>query len=292
MYEKVLTAIDQYQITYASFGPGLVQKLSHHPAAIRFDGSSLKFTVTGSTSVAGIVLDQIAALFPAADIHIAYGMTELTLNTHMTPTDNPYPGSVGLLYPNLEAKIVDPNGRELSYGEPGELCIRGPTVMQGYHNDLEATAAIRDHEGFLRTGDVARVNRAGFYFVAGRQKDMIWYQGCPVAPATLDAVILGHPKVLDVGVYGVHDSALDTEVPRAGVVFRPEYRPVTLDQAEALAREIIQYVNGRVPDPQRLRGGVQCLASIPKSDAGKIMRTLMRDQDGGDSRTAVSGEQE
>jgi len=138
------------------------------------------------------------------------GMTELSPSALATPSDtrSVRPGSVGLLLPNSTAKIVDPaSGRLLNVDEEGELWIRGPHVMKGYLNNPQATAETIDTDGYLHTGDIARVDRDGYFYITDRLKELIKYNGHQVAPAELEEHLLSHPAVSDAAVVAVPDEA-------------------------------------------------------------------------------------
>jgi len=198
-------------------------------------------------------------------------LTETSPTTHILPFDNwRVFGSIGQLIPNLEAKIVDEEGRELDVGQDGELCLRGPNIMKGYLNNPEATKKTIDTEGFFHTGDIAHVNEEGYYYIVDRLKELIKYKGFQVPPAELEAVLLTNPSVLDCAVIGVYDASKATELPRAYVVPRGEGTP-------QLASEIDAFVSTRVAQHKKLRGGVRFIHEIPKSASGKILRRVLQD---------------
>jgi acyl-CoA synthetase (AMP-forming)/AMP-acid ligase II len=179
------------------------------------------------------------------------------------------PGSIGPLIPNTEARLVDPEtGEDVAEGEEGEIWLRGPQVMLGYLNDEEATAAIFAGDGWMRTGDVGRVDENGYFYIVDRLKELIKYKGYQVPPAELEAVLVSHPKVKDAGVIGVpmEDGG---EAPKACVVCEDG-----LD-----ADELIAYVAERVAPYKRVRE-VEFVDEVPKSASGKILRRVLRDQHG------------
>jgi len=164
------------------------------------------------------------------------GMTELSPSALATPSDirSVRPGSVGLLLPNSTAKIVDPaSGRLLGVGEEGELWIRGPHVMKGYRNNPQATAETIDADGYLHTGDIARVDRDGYFYITDRLKELIKYNGHQVAPAELEEHLLSHPAVSDAAVVGVPDEAAGEVRPRGAKA--PQVAERAADRARAHA---------------------------------------------------------
>jgi acyl-CoA synthetase (AMP-forming)/AMP-acid ligase II len=198
-----------------------------------------------------------------------YGMTEASPVTHATPDDPgaARAGSVGVLVPNTEARIVDvATGEPLGPGRDGELHVRGPQVMCGYLHNPEATAATLDADGWLHTGDIARVDEDGYFAIVDRLKELIKYKGYQVPPAELEAVLLSHPCVADAAVIGLpHDST--GEVPKAFVVLKGTVEP------EAL----LHFVAERVAHYKRLHG-IEVIDAIPKSPSGKILRRVLRER--------------
>jgi acyl-CoA synthetase (AMP-forming)/AMP-acid ligase II len=199
-------------------------------------------------------------------------MTELSPVSHKSRlarvAETP-PGSVGALIPNTEARLIDPETeQDVAEGEEGEIWIRGPQVMKGYLNNEEATAETLVADGWLRTGDIARIDENGFTFIVDRLKELIKYKGYQVPPAELEAVLVSHPKVKDAGVIGV---PMDDggEAPKAFVVVD--------DGVEA--DELLAYVAERVAPYKKVRE-VEFVDEIPKSASGKILRRVLRDQYG------------
>ena len=201
-------------------------------------------------------------------------MTELSPVSHKSRlarvAETP-PGSVGALIPNTEARLVDPETEEdVPEGEQGEIWIRGPQVMRGYLNNPEATAETLVEDGWLRTGDIARIDAEGFTFIVDRLKELIKYKGYQVPPAELEAVLVSHPKVKDAGVIGV---PMDDggEAPKAFVVAE--------DGVDA--EELMAYVAEQVAPYKKIRE-VEFVDEIPKSASGKILRRVLREQHGSD----------
>ena len=163
--------------------------------------------------------------------------------------------------------MVDPDtGEDLGVGERGELWVRGPQVMTGYLNNAEATAATIDPDGWLHTGDVAIIDEHGHMTIVDRLKELIKVKGFQVAPAELEALIITHPKVVDVAVIGVPDDEAG-EAPKAFVTAAPG-QTVTLEEIQALVSEhLVSYKQIRE---------LEVTEAIPKSAAGKILRKELR----------------
>jgi acyl-CoA synthetase (AMP-forming)/AMP-acid ligase II len=200
-------------------------------------------------------------------IRQGYGMTEASPVTHMAADDGlaaQDPGAIGVLLPATEGRLVDPETLEDADGA-GELWIRGPQVMRGYLADDAATAATLVEDGWLRTGDVARVDDAGVFRIVDRVKELIKYKGYQVPPAELEALLLGHPAVTDAAVIPARDGAGE-EVPKACVVAAGDLDP----------DELMAWVAERVAPYKRIRA-VELVEEIPRSASGKILRRLLRD---------------
>jgi len=188
-------------------------------------------------------------------------------------------GSVGLLLPNLEARLVlDTEGLvDAKEGGSGELWIKGPSVMKGYLNNPEATQDSITSDKWFKTGDIAIRDEDGFYWVVDRRKELIKYKGFQVPPAELESVLLTHPDIADVAVIGVESTRQATELPRAYIVHAPIGSVKTTAEKLAFADHIQKWIQGKVARHMFLRGGVVVIDAIPKSAAGKILRRELRD---------------
>jgi 4-coumarate--CoA ligase len=196
-------------------------------------------------------------------------MTELSPVSHATPEGRFKPGSSGITVPNTEVRVVDPaTGDDRDTGEEGELWVRGPQVMKGYLNNEEATRHTIDQDGWLHTGDIAVVDDDDHVSIVDRVKELIKYKGFQVPPAELEALIVSHPKVLDVAVIGIPDDEAG-ELPKAFVVAAPG--------SDITAEELQEYVAEHVSSYKRIRM-VEFVDEIPKSPSGKILRRLLRDR--------------
>jgi acyl-CoA synthetase (AMP-forming)/AMP-acid ligase II len=180
------------------------------------------------------------------------------------------PGSVGRLAPGTEARLVDPaTGGDAGPGEPGELWVRGPQVMAGYLDRPAATAELLDADGWLRTGDLGRVDADGNIFIVDRLKEPIKVNAFQVAPAELEALLAGHPQVADAAVIPRADDSAG-EIPVAVVVPRGALGP----------DELMAWVAERVAPHKRIRA-VRLVSDIPRTAAGKILRRELIEADRG-----------
>ncbi|KAJ2894193.1 hypothetical protein GGI21_005319, partial [Coemansia aciculifera] len=202
-----------------------------------------------------------------------YGMSETCSAVTLMGPYKLIKDSVGFLYPGIEVKIIDPQTKQcVGYGQEGELCVRGDTVMLGYLNRAEETRNMIDDDGFLHTGDIGFISESNHVFITDRLKELIKYKGLQVPPAELEAVLAEHPLVVDAGVIGIEDAARGTEVPKAYV---------TLSDANARSEqqvemELVEWVAARVAPYKQLRGGVEIVDSIARNQSGKIVRSELR----------------
>jgi acyl-CoA synthetase (AMP-forming)/AMP-acid ligase II len=257
-----LDLMERHRITRAMLVPPIILALAKHPAVEGRDLSSLELIMSGAAPLdAGI---EVAAAERLGCLVVqGYGMTEASPVTHATSdvAGTAKPGSIGPLLPNTEARVIDvATGEDLPPGADGELLIRGPQVMRGYLNNPDATARTIDADGWLHSGDIARYDPDGYFTIVDRLKELIKFKGYQVAPAELEAVLIGHPAVTDAAVIPVRDDEAG-EVPKAFVVLASEVRP----------EELLAYVAERVAPYKRIRQ-LEVIEAIPKSASGKILR--------------------
>ncbi|RUP52394.1 hypothetical protein BC936DRAFT_144630 [Jimgerdemannia flammicorona] len=262
--------LQRHKVTIAHIVPPIAILLTKSPVVKNYDLSSIKLFWSGAAPLSAELSQDLTTRL-GSRIKQGYGMTESSPVSHIVPTENIIEGSVGLLMPSMEAKIVDKDGKELGYGQAGELWLRGPNVMKGYLNNPKATRETLDAEGFLHTGDVAYVDRNGFFYIVDRLKELIKYKGFQIPPAELEALLLTSPLVVDAAVIGVNDPSQATELPRAYIVLAQGV-PATPETAKSIEK----FVEERVGQHKKLRGGVKFLAVIPKSSSGKILRRYLR----------------
>ncbi|KAF7279387.1 hypothetical protein GWI33_007329 [Rhynchophorus ferrugineus] len=202
-----------------------------------------------------------------------YGLTETSpaaiAARNRTSPIKPAPGSIGLPVPNTQVKIVDIDGGSgelLGPNQRGELYIKGPQVMEGYHNHPEETKNAFD-DGWLKTGDVGYYNEEGQFYIVDRMKELIKVKGFQVSPAELEEIIRNHPDVSEAAVIGVPHER-DGEAPKAFVIPK---KGAKLD-----GKKLEEYVNGKVAPYKRLTGGVVVTDFIPKNQTGKILRRELK----------------
>ncbi|KAA1470605.1 AMP binding protein [Dentipellis sp. KUC8613] len=292
--------VARYRISVALVVPPMLLALVHHPATQQYDMTSLNYISCGAAPAGKQLTDAAAAKLASVGANVlvtqAFGMTEMSPHTHQLRREDALrkPGSIGVLLPNLTARLVlpssdaqeqDADAPEWDDGEEplggpgvrmsgrGELWIKGPTLMKGYLNNAEATRNSVTTDGWYKSGDIMVRDEEGYWYAVDRQKELIKYKGFQVAPAELEALLLTHPKVVDVAVIGIDAPALATELPRAYIV--PSEPQAS---AAAFEKEIQDWFAQRVAQYKRLRGGVAIVDSIPKSPSGKILRRQLRDR--------------
>ncbi|KAF2140572.1 uncharacterized protein K452DRAFT_319490 [Aplosporella prunicola CBS 121167] len=268
---KMLEYTHKFRITDLTLVPPVVVAMAKHPATKQFDLSCVERVVSGAAPLSREVCAELEKLWPEGQVNIkqGWGMTEATCTvTGYHPNAYSDSHSVGELAPNCEAMIVDDNGQELPREEAGELWIRAPNIMKGYWRKPGPTAETLTADGWLKTGDIARINKAGFFFIVDRKKELIKVKGNQVAPAELEFLLLEHPGIADVAVIGV--TIKGEELPRAYVV-RKEGRSVTAD-------EVHEFLNKKVSRTKRLVGGIRFCDVIPKNPSGKILRKALKEQ--------------
>ncbi|XP_011092586.1 4-coumarate--CoA ligase-like 6 [Sesamum indicum] len=268
--DEMVRAIDRYGVTHLHAVPPLLTALTRK--AKRADGNSfrsLKQVSCGAAPLSEKSINEFIEALPHVDFIQGYGMTESTAvgtRGYNTAKVQKYT-SVGLLSPNVQAKVVDwVTGSHLPPGSVGELWLRTPGTMKGYLNNIEATTAAIDKDGWLHTGDIVYFDQEGYLYIIDRLKEMIKYKGFQIAPADLEAVLISHPEVLDAAVTGAKDEEAG-EIPVAFVVLK--------DGSSVSGAALLDYVAKQVAPYKKVRK-VYFRTSIPRSAAGKILRRELR----------------
>ena len=244
----------------------LFNALLNDPDFAKIDFSGLKVAAGGGAAVQRSVAERWKQV-TGVPLREGYGLTECS----PTVTANPYNitefnGSIGLPIPSTEISVRDDEGREVPIDAPGELCVRGPQVMAGYWNRPDETAKQMTSDGFLRTGDIARVDERGYVYIVDRKKDMILVSGFNVYPNEVEDVVTMHPGVYEAAAIGVPDAKTGEAV----MLFVVKKDPALT--AEALIahcrKELTSY---KVPRHVRFSD------ELPKSNVGKILRRELRE---------------
>ncbi|KAJ9622716.1 hypothetical protein H2203_006367 [Taxawa tesnikishii (nom. ined.)] len=280
--EKWFWAMQEYQITDMALVPPIAIGIIMSPLRHQYSLKSVRVAYCGAAPLDRRPQARVQELLaPGATFTQVWGMTETScIATKLYYNDYPSgdtTGSVGHPIPNLDVKLVDENGRDVSeYGVRGEICVRGPTVTRGYYDNAEANARDFDADGFFHTGDVAYCDaKTKLFYIVDRRKELIKVRGFQVAPAELEGILLSHPDIVDVAVIGVtltRSESSDSEFPRAYVVRRPG------TGASLAVEDVKKYIEDRLVYYKRLDGGVVFVPAIPKNASGKILKRILREQ--------------
>ncbi|XVE56253.1 hypothetical protein DITRI_Ditri03aG0223600 [Diplodiscus trichospermus] len=268
--KEMLSAVEKYRVTCLPVVPPILQELVKGADQIRkkYDLSSLQYILCGGAPLSKEVINRFLEKFPTVDIRQGYALTETTgfgASMHSPEECRKY-GAVGLLSASLEAKIVDPaTGVSLEVNQTGELWLRGPSIMKGYHNNAEATASTIDSEGWLKTGDLCYIDDDGYLFIVDRLKELIKYKAYQVPPAELEALLLSHLEISDAAVIPFPDEETG-QYPMAYVVRKTGSNISETAIMDFVARQVAPY--------KRIRK-VAFVTSIPKNPSGKILRRVL-----------------
>ncbi|MCP3136782.1 acyl-CoA synthetase [Pyxidicoccus xibeiensis] len=266
--EELLALIPREKVTLFFAVPTQYQQLLDSPRFRDTDFSSVRFMTSGGAALPVTLLHAWQAVH-AVPFKQGFGMTEFGPGLFSMGPEFAVSkaGSIGRPNYFIAAKLVDDDGREVPVGEVGELVLKGPSMCSGYFEDEAATREAIDADGWLHTGDLARRDSDGFYFIAGRKKDMFISGGENVYPLELESALYEHPAVQQCAVVGVPDAKWG-EVGRAFVVLKPGER--------ASSEDLLEHLRGRVARfkvPKR----VELVERLPLSAAGKILKRELRE---------------
>ena len=269
--EGALERISRHRATLFEGVPTMYMTMLAHPALGRFDLSSLTRCTVGGQTIPEAVMDAWEDRVRAPLIEL-WGMTELAGlgTTHALYAPNVH-GSIGVGLPGIEVRVAafDDAALAMRAGEPGELMVRGPIVMQGYFKNEKATRETIEPDGWLHTGDVAVAGGGGYFRIVDRRKDMIITAGYNVYPAEIERVLALHPAVAMSAVGPVSDE-FKGELARAYVVLRPDLT--------ASEEELIEFCRPHLA-AYKLPRSVRFVGDLPKTSTGKIMRRQLRTLD-------------
>ncbi len=266
---ELLGLIDRHRPTQFPGVPALYQAFNQQPDLAKYRLRGIKFCLSGSAPLPLEVARRFSEL-TGANLVEGYGLTEASPATHVNPVDGERrEGSIGLPLPSTEARVVDleTGTRVLGPNEVGELSVRGPQVMRGYYLQPAETAAVLA-DGWLRTGDVARIDPDGYAYIVDRKKDMVNVGGMKVYPREVEEVLFQHPAVADAAVVGAPDPEVG-EVTRAFVVRKPGTSVTEAD--------LIAFVRERIAHYKAPRS-VEFRESLPRSGVQKVLRRALREE--------------
>ncbi len=268
--DAVLELIKQYKPALLPAVPTVYIAIANHPDADKYDIDSIEICNSGA---APMPVDMMARFEKRTGSKMleGYGLSEASPVTHCNPLKGERkPGSIGIPYPDTDCRLVDieTGSRKVPLGEEGELIIKGPQVMKGYWNRPEETAdTLRD--GWLYTGDIAKMDEDGYFYIVDRKKDMVITGGYNVYPREVDEVLFEHPKVAEAVTIGLRDDYYG-EVIKAYVVLR--------EGEDASEEEIIEFCKQKLARFKVPRQ-VEFRDELPKSAIGKILRRVLKDEE-------------
>jgi acyl-CoA synthetase (AMP-forming)/AMP-acid ligase II len=265
---SVLETVERERITVLPGPPTLYQSLLDCPDRAKRDISSLRVAITGAADIPVELIRRVREDLPFERILSGYGLTEAGTVTGSRPDDDfeHIATTVGVPWAGFEVRTVDRAGTPTPVGESGEVVVRGETVMHGYLDDPEATAAAIDAEGWLHTGDLGTLDADGYLRIVGRIKDMFIVGGFNAYPAEIENLLLRHPRIAQVAVIGVPDQRLG-EVGMAFVVLDPG-PPV--DASDIVEWSRAEMANFKVPR------FVEFVDALPLNATGKVVKDELR----------------
>lgn len=268
--EKLLAAIRKYRPTFTPLVPSMYIALLNHPDIRKTSMTSIKGCFSGSAPLPLEVIRKFEGVTGAA-ISEGFGLTEAAPITHANPFNGVRKvGSVGLPFPDTDCRIVDlaEGTTDVPVGQSGELLVRGPQVMKGYWKNPQETArTLKD--GWLFTGDIARMDEDGYFYIMDRKKDMVISSGHNVYPREIEEVLYSHPKIKEACAIGLPHPSRGEQIK----VF-----VVPAEKESVAAEELIEYCQTRLAD-YKLPTLFEFRKDLPKSDVGKILKKVLREEE-------------
>jgi len=268
--KDVLDNISKYKATIFPGVPTLYNAINNHPdvKAGKYNLSSIKACISGSAPLMRETKEQFEKL-TGGKVFEGYGLSEAPTATHCNPLEGVNKtGSIGMPLPDVDVKLInlDDGETELTQGEIGEIIINGPQVMKGYHNmpteTVNSLRQMKDGKTWLFTGDIARMDEDGYFYIVDRKKELIKPGGFQVWPREVEEAIMGHPKVLEVGVGGIPDPQRGETV-KAWIVMKPG-ETITEAELKAFCKEHLA--------PYKVPTHYEFRTELPKTTVGKILR--------------------
>jgi len=269
---RALGEMEKHRVTHVAAVPTMYNLMLQTQRRYKYDVSSLQVAVSGGASLPVAIYQDFEEVFNVK-INEGYGLSETSPIACMTPAFGGLnkPGSIGPEIYGTQVRIVREDGTFADIDEVGELVIRGHNVMKGYYNDSGATAAAFIEGDWFRSGDVAKMDADGYFYIVDRAKDVIIRAGMNIYPREIEEVLHHHPAVLEAAVVGIPDKTLSEDVV-AFVTLAPE--------ATVTAAEVQKYCRDRLARykcPKR----VEFVEQLPKNSTGKIMKRALRERQGG-----------
>ena len=265
---RALERVAEEKVSVFPGAPTIYQSLLEHPDRTGLDLSSLRVAVTGAADIPVELIRRIMAELPFSVVVTGYGLTEGGTATATSPDDDAttVATTVGRARPGFELRVVDTTGTDVAQGEPGEVLLRGGSIMSHYLDDPAATAATLSEDGWLSTGDLGVIDEHGCLRIVGRAKDMFIVGGFNAYPAEIENALLRHPDIAQAAVIGVPDERLG-EVGMAFVVLREGANAAPADLIAWSREQMANYKAPRV---------IELLDELPINATGKVQKDLLR----------------
>jgi len=265
-FPAVISEMKKYPFAFISGVNTLFNALLHTPGFAKLDFSQLKITLGGGMAVQASVAQRWKEV-TGKNLTQAWGLTETSPAACINPPSAEFNGSIGLPIPSTDVAIKDDAGNDLATGDIGEICVRGPQVMQGYWNRPDETANVMLPGGWLRTGDIGRMDERGFVYIEDRKKDMILVSGFNVYPNEVEAAAVTHPGILEAAAVAQPDEHSGEVV--ALFVVRKDPALTEHEVIEHCRKSLAGY---KVPKHVYFR------SELPKTNVGKILRKALREE--------------
>jgi long-chain acyl-CoA synthetase len=282
----VLDVIQNQKITLYPGVPGMYIGLINHPKVKEYDLHSIKACLSGGAALPVEVAQQFEAI-TGGNLVEGFGMTELSPVATANPiTGESRAGSIGLPLPNTDVRIVsltpdaNNNYQPLAVGEEGEIVVKGPQVMKGYWNREEETANTIEPDGWLHTGDIAKQDADGYFYIVDRKKDLIIASGYNIVPREVEEVLFMHPKVQEAAVAGIPDPKRGETV-KAFVILKKD-ETCTAEEIRAFCKENLA--------PYKVPTLVEFRQELPKTQIGKVLRRVLVEEEKQKQQAAKAGE--
>jgi len=271
--ENVMETIQKERVTFFPGVPTMYVAIVNHPRAGKYSLTSIRACFSGAAPLPVAVMKRFMEI-TGGNMVEGYGLTEASPVTHCNPPDSREKvraGSIGIPFPDTDSKIVDLERweRDLAPGEVGELAVRGPQVMKGYWQRADETANVLK-DGWLLTGDIAKMDEDGYFYIVDRKKDLIDAAGYKVWPREVEEVLFEHPAVKEAAIIGVPDPYRGETV-KAFITLKEGYEGRVTDQ------EIIQFCRDRIA-AYKVPKIVEFRKELPKTLIGKVLRRALREE--------------
>ncbi|MFX1379282.1 MAG: AMP-binding protein [Promethearchaeota archaeon] len=274
--DHIIKEMLKYRPTVLANVPTLYQMLIKNPKFTKIDKDMIDYAISAAAPFPKESQEIFESIIGEGKLIELYGMTETSPLTIGNPSKGKKKlGHIGLPFPNVEFKLVDPDsGKEVPLNEAGEICVKGPMVMEGYHNKPDETKKAIDSEGYMHTGDVGIMDEEGYVRIADRTKDMIIVGGFKVFSAKLEDTLTKHPAIEMVATIGIpNPDRPGSEIVKAVIQIAPDYE---YENEEALKEEILAFAKKECA-PYEVPKIIEFTSELPLTVVGKVDKKLLRD---------------